>query len=79
MSTDKQLTVYIQLLNEGTVVYRPALGVKLNESTVRLMEPTDFDPDEEWEFPVGSTVVVTKKHIDNSEVLVATALADISS
>jgi hypothetical protein len=72
LSTENKLIVYVQLLNEGTIVYRPTTAISMGPNVVKLLEPSDFDSDEEWEFPVGAVVTVSKMHLSGAEVLVAT-------
>ncbi len=75
MSGEENIIVYVQMLNEGTVSYRPTIARRLSVDTVILMEPENFDPDEEWEFPVGSIVRIEKRKLSApQEVFVATAL-----
>lgn len=62
--------VYVRLLNEGTVVLRPTLGKKIFGSVFLLIEPVDYDPeDEEWEFLPGSTVNCEYQKQKNGENL----------
>ncbi len=50
-------TVYIALLNEGTSVWRPTLGEKIQESVYKILPTDNYDPnDEEWAYPPGSIV-----------------------
>lgn len=50
-------TIYIQLLNEGLVTARPAPAKALEANIFLVLEPEDYDPeDEEWEFVPGSIV-----------------------
>lgn len=50
-------TIYIQLLDEGTIVYRPTLGEELENGIFRVLPTEDYDPEYEiWEFPPGSLV-----------------------
>ncbi len=66
------IQVYVQLLGEGTTVYRPTTGVPFGSGAVTLLAPQDFDPsDEEWEFAPGSVVRVERRVLSGGEVLVA--------
>ena len=68
--------VYVRLLNEGTVVYRPVLAVLLSGDAARLVMPRDYDPEgEEWEFPPGSVVRTESRVLEGNRVLVAVAFA----
>jgi hypothetical protein len=73
---NQDVIIYVKLLDEGTLVYRPTNGVLLGEDTARLREPEDFDPDEEWEFPIGAIVTISRKQFESGEIWVAVALAD---
>ena len=72
--TFKQM-VYVQLLNEGTIVYRPAPAVFLESNIVKLVLHDEYDPDdEEWEFKPGSVVRVENRTLSGGPVLVAVEL-----
>ena len=65
-------TIYIQLLDEGTKVFRPvpALAIRSNVYEVKGIEV--YDPeDETWEFPPGSYVLVEVQKLGGEYVLVA--------
>jgi hypothetical protein len=67
-------TIYIPLLNEGTFVIRPTLGIKIGENIYKILPTKDYDPkNEEWEFPPGSTVTCVVEKRNSHEVLVAKA------
>jgi len=69
--------VYVRLLNEGTVVYRPAEAVVVGEGRARLVAPQDYDPeDEEWEFKPGSIVRLEVRLLEGEEVSVAASPAN---
>jgi hypothetical protein len=69
------IQVYVQLLGEGTTVYRPVTGVPFGSGAVKLLAPDNFDPsDEEWEFAPGSVVRVEPRMLSGGEVLVAVGL-----
>lgn len=75
MTTDER--VYVQLLGEGTLVFRPSLAEFLGPNKVRLVAPPDYDPeDEDWEFKPGSVVRVERQAFRNAERLVAVAQLD---
>lgn len=66
--------VYVQLLNEGTVCYRPVPADKIRDFVYRIgVVPDYFSSFEEWEFPPGSIVEVKyhRFHQENSDDLVA--------
>lgn len=67
--------VYVQLLDEGTVVYRPAPAEFLEWNLVKLSIHEAYDPeDEEWEFKPGILVRVESKALQEGTVLVAVEL-----
>jgi len=69
-------TIYVPLLNEGTLVFRPTSGIKIGENTFQVLPTPDYDSNvEEWEFPPGSTVICSLETRDGQDVLIATARA----
>jgi len=74
---DTEAVVYVQLLDEGTDVWRPVRATALPDGTFRLLEPDRYDPNvETWEFPPSTKVrCVTRKFTDGDEGLVAVARA----
>lgn len=71
--------VFVRLLNEGTRVLRPAPAVPRGGMRFRLIEPEDYDPeDEQWEFLPGSTVVCRAERSSEGDVLVAVATSSES-
>jgi hypothetical protein len=64
--------IYIRLLNEGTLVYRPTEGEMLEELVFKVLPTEDYDPDDEqWEFPPGKIVRCVKEIKGDGEVLIA--------
>ena len=69
--------VYVKLVGEGTVVYRPASATAESADAWRLTAPDDYEPeDERWEFPPGSLVRVEPRTLEGTEVLVVVSLAE---
>lgn len=69
--------VYVRLLNEGTVVYRPAEAVFVDVGAARLVAPADYDPeDEDWEFKPGTVVRIERRVLQGKEEGVAVSLAE---
>ena len=65
-------TIYIQLLGEGTLVYRPVPATEVSDNIFQLQGEEIFDPeDEEWEFLPGNKVRVEQKELEGEKVLVA--------
>jgi hypothetical protein len=76
VSSINQVTVYVRLLGEGTEVFRPSPAVALGEGVFRLIQPGDYDPeDEEWEFVPDSLVKTALCQGTSGTYLVATSLA----
>lgn len=74
MATQRSV-IYIQLLDEGTPVWRPTEGEMVADMVFKVLPTENYDPeDEHWEFPPG-TIVRCKKQIKHNqeaqEVLVA--------
>jgi len=67
-------TVYVALLEEGTVCARPTQAEKLGNGLYRLLPTPDYDPaDETWEFAPGSIVSVERRGEGLDEHLFAVA------
>lgn len=74
-STDTDV-VYVQLLGEGTRVFRPAKAELIGPNTARLHAPDDYDPEnEEWEFPPGTVIVWELQSLSDGPARVAVARA----
>jgi len=74
--TDGKVLVYVQLLGEGTTVFRPVWARPIGPSVVELLMPEDYDPeDEEWEFKPGATVHVERRELGGEQLLVAVRIA----
>lgn len=58
----QQETIYIPLLNEGTAVWRPAIGEHIRDSLYRVLATKGYDPEvEDWKFLPGSIVRCEKQ------------------
>jgi len=69
-------TIYVHLLDEGTMVVRPTQGELLDGDIYRLLPTPDYDPDEEhWQFPPGTVVRCIREKRDGDEILVAHEMA----
>ncbi len=64
--------IYVKLLDEGTIVYRPVRATRL-ASSIYLLDPNaSYDAtDEKWEFPPGSRVIVEERLLSGEVKLVA--------
>ena len=64
--------IYIQLLGEGTIVYRPVPALKMEHNIYKIEGYDIHDPeDEEWEFIPGTVVIVKERTLEEEIVLVA--------
>ncbi len=69
--------IYIELLDEGSPVWRPTEGVDMGRGVFLVLPTDNYDPDDEiWAFPPGTYVICEKKTLSCGEVLVATRLAE---
>ena len=72
MAIDIEQIIYIQLLEEGTKVYRPIKAVEITQDVYRILESNEYDAEDEiWEFLPGSNVMVEEKILSGKSVLVA--------
>ena len=72
--------VFVRLLGEGTVVFRPTTAEFLTDTTARLLPVAGIAPgDEQWEFEPGSLVRVEKRLLGEQEVLLAVSLGSVGS
>jgi len=63
--------VYVPLLGEGTIVFRPTQAIHLEGDKYELLATKDYDPeDEKWEFLPGSIVHCVARQTDDEEILV---------
>lgn len=71
------VSVYVRLLDEGTVVFRPTIGRLLGPLRAELLVPADYDPeDENWEFKPGSVVALARQRLQEQDVYVAVKLLE---
>ena len=64
--------IYIQLLEEGTKVYRPVPSLQIEDNLYEVGGFEIYDPEDEvWEFTPGTYVLVVEKNLDGENVLVA--------
>ncbi len=72
-----QSTVYVRLLHEGTEVSRPTQALLVKDGVYRLLPNHDYNPeDEQWEFPPGSMIRVTRKISCDGDYLLAKEIAN---
>jgi hypothetical protein len=68
----ESVRVYVQLLGEGVVVFRPAQAELLGPRIARLVVPTDYNAgDEDWEFKPGSVVGLERRSFEDWEGWIA--------
>lgn len=66
-------TIHIQLLNEGTITFRPVYAISLGGKSYKILDDNHYDSEDEcWEFIPGTTVEVEKRVLNNQSVLIAT-------
>lgn len=76
-SSTEPARVYVRLLGEGTVAFRPSPAEFLGPQEARLIAPPGYDPDDEdWEFKPGSVVRVELRQLEGADEFVAVAHAE---
>ena len=64
--------VYVKLLNEGSVAYRPVSAYIIKKNIYKIDGSECYNPeDEEWEFLPNTCVLVEEKNLSGENVLVA--------
>lgn len=64
--------IYIQVLEEGTKVYRPVPAIEIENNIYEVKGFDIYDPvDEVWEFLPGTYVLVEEQNLSGENVLVA--------
>lgn len=72
MELKSEKIIYVQLLNEGSVAYRPVLSFTKDNIIFKVVSIGIYEKeDEEWEFAPGENVLVEERYLDGSKVLVA--------
>lgn len=70
--TNPTRKIFIQLLGEGTNVWRPTLAENLGDGLFKVLPTPNYNPEDEvWEFPPGSVVRTVEKSLSNGKALVA--------
>jgi len=68
------MVVYVQLLGEGVMVFRPAEAECVYEDAVKLLPVLNYaSSEEDWEFPPESIVRCENRILGGKQVLVAIA------
>ena len=64
--------IYVQLLEEGTDVFRPVPAIRIEKNIFKLMGVDMYNPeDETWEFSPGTYVQVEERRLNDENVFVA--------
>jgi hypothetical protein len=64
--------IYIQLLKEGTIVYRPVLSTSIAEDIYKVGGDDIYDAEDElWQFPPHTIVIVEERELSDGVALVA--------
>ncbi len=72
MTSEKIVTVYITLLDEGSPTIRPTTAIDLGNGLFKLLPTERYNPENEtWEFLPGTTVKVTPYKTSKGDVLLA--------
>jgi hypothetical protein len=67
--------IYVALLNEGTIVWRPVVAEAIGPRTHQILGP--MPDDEQWQFPPGSLVHCEQRtETSGQRSLVAVEMAD---
>ena len=80
MSTkkEKQIEIFIPLLDEGTNVVRPTLGEKIRENIYRILPTDNYDSeDEKWKYLPGTVVRCEIQKWEGKELFVAVEQIEI--
>jgi hypothetical protein len=71
-SSTSLYTIYVSLLNEGTVVYRPTGGLLVGPNVYQILPTEHYEESGEiWEFPPGSIVECVVEFREGKNVLIA--------
>lgn len=69
---NKTVTIYVQLLEEGSSAARPTQAIDLGDGLFKVLPIPNFDSaDEVWEFPPGSVVRCIKENDGKEDYLFA--------
>jgi len=66
-----QRSIYIEILGEGTDVWRSVEAEELRDGVFRILSENPTPDDECWEFPPGSIVRCDRRHLSKGQALVA--------
>lgn len=76
--TNEIISIYVQLLDEGSFLARRASAISLGGGRYRVLPTSDYNPEEEvWEFPPESVIRLRKRWSDGEgDYLLAVADTD---
>ena len=64
--------IYIKLLDEGTIVYKPIPSIEIESNIYKVQGHELYDMEDEiWEFPPDTYVLVEERYFSGEKVLVA--------
>ncbi len=70
------LTIYLELLDEGTPTWRPVEAELIADGVYRIVSKNHDPEDEQWQFPTGSFVRCELRQLSGSKCIVAISLAE---
>lgn len=77
MANSMDETIYVELFDEGTPVWRPVSASKIDNNIYVLGGQDTYNPDDEhWQFLPGSRVLVEQRKLSKGRVLVAIQALD---
>ena len=77
VSSTNMIWVYVRLMGEGTLVFRPTRAIPIGPGTVRLVAPSSHDSeDEDWEYKPGSVVRIERRKLEGAEADVAVSAVE---
>jgi hypothetical protein len=72
VKNDDEEIIFVQLLDEGVIVFRPTIGKRLDNFVYTLLPTDNYDPSvETWEFVPGKKVHCKEKVLNGQISLVA--------
>ncbi len=71
-SKTQTIEIHVQLLNEGSVTYRPTRAIPLKNGLFKVLATPLYNPeDETWEFLPGAVVRLENRRDETGEFLLA--------
>jgi hypothetical protein len=68
---NEDVEIYVELLGEGTFVWRPVKARHVSGNVFRIVDGSYDSKDETWEFTPGMNVVCEHQKLSGVECLVA--------